>query len=105
MPSSSPPNIVLVLTDDQRTGSIKRMPAVWSLIRRRGVRYPNAMAPTSLCCPSRASILTGLYAHHTRVYSNGLPDGGWQRFHERGLEERTLAVALHDVGFETGMFG
>ena len=105
MPSSSPPNIVLVLTDDQRTGSMKRMPAVWSLIRRRGVRYPNAMAPTSLCCPSRASILTGLYAHHTRVYSNGLPDGGWQKFHERGLEERTLAVALHDVGYQTGMFG
>ena len=69
------------------------------------MRYPNAMAPTSLCCPSRASILTGLYAHNTGVYSNGLPDGGWELFHQRGLEERTVAVALHDIGYRTGMFG
>jgi len=99
------PTIVLVLTDDQRITTMSRMPNVWSQVRRKGVLYPNAMAPTSLCCPSRASLLTGLYAHHTGVYSNDLPDGGWQLFHDREMEKRTIAVALQAAGYRTGMFG
>jgi N-acetylglucosamine-6-sulfatase len=101
------PNIVIVLTDDQRIGSIgpTRMPHLWSSVRLRGRSYSNASVPTSLCCPSRSSILTGLYAHSTRVFSNDLPYGGWDVFHARGLEDQTIAVALHDAGYQTAMVG
>jgi N-acetylglucosamine-6-sulfatase len=99
------PNVVVVLTDDQRIGTMSRMPAVWSLIRKKGVLFPNAMVPTSLCCPSRASILTGLYAHSTRIFSNLLPDGGWESFNSQGSEERTVATTLQAAGYRTGFVG
>jgi N-acetylglucosamine-6-sulfatase len=99
------PNVVVVLTDDQRIGTMSRMPAVWSLIRKRGVLFPNAMVPTSLCCPSRASILTGLYSHSTRIFSNLLPDGGWESFNSQGFEDRTVSLALQAAGYRTGFVG
>jgi N-acetylglucosamine-6-sulfatase len=99
------PNVVVVLTDDQRIGTMSRMPALWSLIRKKGVLFPNAMVPTSLCCPSRASILTGLYSHSTRIFSNGLPDGGWESFNSHGLEDRTIALTLQAAGYRTGFVG
>lgn len=101
------PTIVVVVTDDQRVRTIgpTRMPHLWSALRLRGRVYSNASVPTSLCCPSRASILTGLYAHSTRVFSNTLPFGGWDVFHARGLEDRTVAVALQGAGYHTAMVG
>jgi N-acetylglucosamine-6-sulfatase len=101
------PNIVLIVTDDQRVHSInaRLMPHVWSLLRRHGRDFVNTSAPTSLCSPSRATLLTGLYAHSTRVYSNGQAAGNWHTFHESGLERRTVAVALHDKGYHTGLVG
>lgn len=101
----APPNVVIVLTDDQRVRTTRRMPKLWSLVRERGVEYTQASAPTSLCCPSRASILTGLFAHSTRVYSNGPPYGGWEVFRDRGMEQRTLATALQAAGYHTALVG
>ena len=59
------PNVVVILTDDQRRGTLAMMPEREKdlLVDRGTERYPRAMVPTSLCCPSRATILTGLYAH------------------------------------------
>lgn len=59
---AAPPNIVIILTDDQRWDTLRRMPQLQDLLVDRGIRYPNAMVPTSLCCPSRASVLRGQYA-------------------------------------------
>lgn len=101
------PDIVIVLTDDQRmeTVSPEGMPRLWTDVREQGRMYPNASVPTSLCCPSRASILTGFYAHHTRVFSNGMPYGGWTLFHERGWEDHTIATALQAAGYDTSLVG
>jgi arylsulfatase A-like enzyme len=99
------PNLVVIVTDDQRAETIRHMPALQRLVRDRGVKFSNGMVPTSNCCPSRASILTGLFSHSTRVFSNQVPHGGWRKFHDRGLEERTFAVALDDAGYRTGMIG
>jgi N-acetylglucosamine-6-sulfatase len=101
------PNVVLIVTDDQRIGSLgpARTPAIWKLIRRPGIAYTNAHVPTSVCCPSRASILTGLFAHSTGIYGNLAPHGGWPAFYQHGLEERTLAVALDEAGYRTGLVG
>src|SRR6187551_303087 len=103
------PNVVLILTDDQRVGTYRTMPNVNSLLRARGTTYTRAMVPTSLCCPSRSTILTGLYAHSSRLFGNGdvggARYGGWRRFHRLGLEDRTLGPALQAVGYRTGLIG
>jgi arylsulfatase A-like enzyme len=104
--ANAQPNVVLIVTDDQRDGTIgpELTPAIWSLLRERGVMYENAMVPTALCCPSRASILTGLLAHSTRVYGN-THGAGWETFRKRGLERRTIAVAFRRAGYRTGLVG
>jgi N-acetylglucosamine-6-sulfatase len=99
------PNIVVILTDDQRTDSLLSMPSVRSLLVDRGTRYSQAMIPTSICCPSRSAILTGLYSHDSGVWDNGGRDGGWQTFQRLGNEQRTIAVALHRGGYRTGLIG
>ncbi len=104
---SGRPNIVLIVTDDQRVHSISKrlMPHVWSILRRHGRDFVDASAPTPLCSPSRATLLTGLFAHSTRIYSNGQPAGNWHTFNVSGLERHTVAVALHDAGYHTGLVG
>jgi N-acetylglucosamine-6-sulfatase len=99
------PNVVIVLTDDQRTDSLQHMPTVQSELVAKGLEFTNAGVPTSLCCPSRATILTGLFAHSTRVFNNLGPTGGWPRFSSEGLEGRTVAAGLAAAGYRTGLVG
>lgn len=103
------PNVVVVLTDDQRRDTLPYMPRVQQLLVEKGVSYSNAMVPTSLCCPSRATLLTGLYAHTLRTYGNGdvggPSRGGWPRFQKSGAEKRTMAVALRRAGYRTALVG
>lgn len=96
------PDIVLIVTDDQRIGTLGWMPVLQNYIARHGVRFSRAMEPTSLCCPSRASLLTGAYSHTTKVWSN---DQGWSRFVRAGMESRTVAVWLRRSGYRTGLVG
>lgn len=109
VPPDGRPNIVLILTDDQRDNTFSTMPNVRSLLKAKGTTYTNAMVPTSLCCPSRSTILTGLYAHTSRLFGNGDVGGrrygGWARFHQLGLEQRTMATALQAAGYRTGLVG
>lgn len=111
MPSAAArPDVLLIVTDDQRPETLPWMRMVRRRIVDRGRLYRNGMVPTSLCCPSRASILTGLFAHSTHVWSNGrsggIPDtGGWRAFEAAGMEERTLAVRLQDAGYRTALVG
>jgi N-acetylglucosamine-6-sulfatase len=103
------PNVVLILTDDQRFDTLSGMPNVQRLLAQQGTTYTRAMVPTSLCCPSRATILTGLYAHTSRLFGNGdvggARYGGWRRFHRLGLEKRTLGPALQAAGYRTALIG
>lgn len=104
-PTPSRPNVVLIMTDDQSIRMLDAMPHVRELIGDRGVTFTQAMVPTSLCCPSRASTLTGRYAHDTLVYRNFRPFGGWETFNDSGAESQTLAVWLDDAGYETALVG
>ena len=99
------PDVVLVVTDDQRVESLAGMTHVQDLLVSRGTSFDDAMVPTAMCCPSRAALLTGRYSHQTGVWSNSRPTGGWWRFHEEGNEQHTLAVALHDEGYRTALVG
>jgi N-acetylglucosamine-6-sulfatase len=77
--TSAPRNIIIVLTDDHRYDALGFMghpfletPNLDSLAKN-GVHFRNAFATTALCSPSRASILTGQYAHRHRVVDNQRP--------------------------------
>lgn len=95
------PNVVVILTDDQRYDTLWSMPNVRSMLMDRGVYFPNAFVPNALCCPSRVSILTGLHSHTNGVYWNGPPRGGFAAFDDRA----SIATVLDDAGYRTGFVG
>lgn len=100
-----PPNIVVVMTDDQRWNLFDSMPIVRDDLKARGLTLTRAVASSPLCCPSRASFLTGTYQHTNGVWSNGAGGvpGGWSDF--RPLEDDTLATWLDAAGYQTGLVG
>jgi N-acetylglucosamine-6-sulfatase len=95
------PSILLIVTDDQRWDTLWSMPEVQRALVDRGVTFSESFTTSSLCCPSRASILTGAYPHTTGVYRQALPHGGFKSFDD----STTLATQLHDAGYHTGFFG
>lgn len=92
----SPPNILLIVTDDQPVRSLSAMPDTARLIRDAGINFKKAIVPTPLCCPSRASIMTGQYAHNHGVRQ--------QNGHD--IEQRTtIQRYLHHAGYQTAAVG
>jgi N-acetylglucosamine-6-sulfatase len=100
-PSDDRPSVLLIVTDDQRWDTLWAMPEVRRSLVGPGVTFSNAFTTSSLCCPSRASILTGAYPHTTGVYTQGLPHGGFEAFDD----STTIATELHRAGYRTGYFG
>ncbi len=98
--SAPRPNVLLIVADDMRHDSLWAMPELGKLAER-GVTFTRAFATTPLCCPSRASILTGQYAHHHLVRANDPPLGGTDAFDDRS----TLATWLRASGVRTGLVG
>lgn len=93
------PNILIFMTDDQRAyDTFQVMPATRKYFSS-GLKFPNAVATTPLCCPSRASIFTGRYAHNHDVRSN-------DRRASRALDQTTTSqYYLQQAGYRTGIFG
>ena len=99
-PDAGRANVVLIVADDMRADSLWVMPTVLALAER-GVSFSKAYVTTPLCCPSRASILTGLYARHHGVMRNSPPNGGVEAFDDRS----TLATWLQGAGVRIGQVG
>jgi len=99
------PNIVFILTDDLDFASTQKMPQITSLLADQGISFEEAFVSHSVCCPSRATALTGLYDHNHHVLSNQPPDGGFEKFVSEGHEENTIAVSLQEAGYQTAFFG
>src|SRR5215212_8517512 len=99
------PNIIFVLTDDLNYASIEQMPEISSLMSEEGLTFEQAFVSHPVCCPSRATILTGLYSHNHNVISNNYPSGGFQKFVDEGHEENSIAVGLQQTGYQTAFFG
>lgn len=97
-----PPNVLFMLCDDLRADAIGlggakhlKTPNI-DRLGREGVWFRNMFCTTSLCSPSRASILSGLYAHTHGVVDN---------FTEYPEGFRSFPMALHDAGYATAYIG
>ncbi|MEZ5161044.1 MAG: sulfatase-like hydrolase/transferase [Marmoricola sp.] len=72
-PQTGRPNIVVVMMDDMRADELAYAPTVTSLLTSRGLTFANSFSPYPLCCPARASFLTGQYAHNHGVLATEAP--------------------------------
>ncbi|HYH61560.1 MAG TPA: sulfatase, partial [Solirubrobacterales bacterium] len=95
------PNIVVVMTDDQAIDTMQAMPKTIRIFDDRGTTFESAVASFPLCCPSRATFLTGLYAHNHGVVDNSAPAGGLGKLSQKD----TLPVWLDQAGYRTAFVG
>lgn len=95
------PNILVVMTDDQATADVAKMPNVRRLLAAKGTTFADAVDSFPLCCPSRATFITGQYAHNHGVAGNFWPYG-WYGFKNRG---NVLPAWLHGAGYRTALIG
>jgi arylsulfatase A-like enzyme len=91
------PNILIIMTDDQRAATLRVMPAVRRWFRADGTRFPEAYATTPQCCPSRASIFTGQWAHNHGVNNNEEA--------EQLRHRSTIHALLKQAGYRTAISG
>lgn len=90
-------NVIFILTDDQAASEIAAMPNTQTMVGGQGITFTRAYIPYPLCCPSRASMLTGEYMHNHQVRGNIEPAGGWFAF--KPHESNTLATRLDSAGY------
>jgi arylsulfatase A-like enzyme len=95
------PNIVVIMTDDQTLAEMAYLPRTTELIGGDvGVTFANAFAVFPLCCPARATMLTGQYAHNTGVVDNVAPNGG-----ENLQADTALPTWFQASGYRTALVG
>ena len=99
--ASAQPNVVVIQTDDQSLEMMRVMAHTNRLVGERGATFRNHFANWPLCCPSRATQLTGQYAHNHGVLGNSSPEGGYRSFNRHG----NLAVWLFRAGYEVAHLG
>ena len=97
------PNIVLIVTDDQRTGDLAHMPNVQKLLVQQGTTFTRFTIAQPQCCPSRATFLTGRYSHNHRTGFGGKASAKF--FARSGAQSDTYATRLDRAGYRTGYFG
>ncbi len=104
-PTVQRPNILFILADDLDVEAASHMPRVKALIADQGITFTSFFVTYPICCPSRASILTGQYPHNHQILFNGPPLGGFAKFRERGGETSTIATWLKAAGYRAALFG
>ena len=95
------PNILVVMTDDQAQADVANMPNVESLLATQGTTFADAVDSFPLCCPARATFITGQYAHNHGVGGNFYPYG-WYGMSDRG---NVLPAWLQQAGYRTALIG
>lgn len=102
-------NIIIIMTDDQRWDTVEMeaagdrvMPFLKTHMIDQGVLFKNSFVSSPLCCPSRASFLSGgFYPKNSQVDQNGALFGGFKAFKDRDA----LATKLKAAGYTTAFFG
>jgi arylsulfatase A-like enzyme len=92
-----PPNVLIIVTDDQRLDTMGALPQTRRIFGEGGTRFSHAYTTTPQCCPSRASIMTGQYSHNHGVLENN--DG------DRIKQRTTLQARLQRAGYLTALTG
>jgi hypothetical protein len=106
------PNVVVIMFDDLDVASLDKMlslpsdvpgqdslmPNLKRYVVDAGFTFTQSFVTNALCCPSRATFLTGKYTHNHGVYTNGAPTGGIVAFDDAS----TLATWLKEAGYRTG---
>jgi N-acetylglucosamine-6-sulfatase len=105
-----PPNVIVIPTDDLAVSDLtpsvlEHMPNLREELVEKGTTFDNAFVTNSVCCPSRATILRGQYAHNHQVLHNQPPLGGAKRFRISGGDGSTVATWLQEEGYLTTFFG
>lgn len=95
------PNIVLVMTDDQNDYELEWMPLTRAALADGGMEFTDAVSPHPLCCPARAELVTGQYAHNNGVRHNNGPYGGFEALDR----VETLGSWFSGAGYNTGLVG
>ena len=93
-------NFLVIEADDMRADDIRFMPKTRKLLGKTGLTFHNAFTPNPLCCPSRASFLTGQHSHNHGVLTHE-PPFAFQSFDD----SITLATQLKSAGYQTGLVG
>ena len=91
------PNVLVIVTDDQRIQTYSMMPRTRRLLKRKGVNFNHAVTTTPMCCPARASIFSGKYVHNHGVTSMDNP--------ENLDHSETLQRELQRNGYRTAVVG
>jgi arylsulfatase A-like enzyme len=105
--SISRPNIVVIMTDDLEQRSLDIMiknglvPNLKKHMIDKGITFSNSFVTYPLCCPSRATFLTGQYPHNHDVWHNNLPSGGASKLSDAS----TIVTWLKDAQYHTGFVG
>ncbi|WKX89900.1 hypothetical protein Q1695_009051 [Nippostrongylus brasiliensis] len=98
-------NVVLIITDDQdiELGSMNYMPKVSRIMKEKGTEFRGGFVSTPICCPSRSSLLTGMYVHNHNVHTNNHNCSGeeWRKVHE----PRSIGVLMKELGYRTAYLG
>lgn len=100
-PPGDRPNVVIVMVDDMAASDLRWMPKTRRVIGSRGATFDDAISPNAICCPARATLLTGQESHNNGVWANTQPHGGYA-----GLGDGTrLPEWLQQAGYRTAFFG
>lgn len=98
----APQNVIVFLLDDMRFDGMWAMPLTSARLAANGVDLSRAYVTTPMCCPDRASMLSGGFLPvHVGVLSNELPNGGALRF----IDTVSLPLRLQQAGYSTGLVG
>jgi N-acetylglucosamine-6-sulfatase len=95
------PNVLVFMTDDQTSDSVAAMPNVQRLLMARGTTFDRSFVNFSLCCPSRATYLTGQYTHNHGVLGLAPPVGGYTKLDSSSY----LPLWMREAGYLTGHLG
>jgi N-acetylglucosamine-6-sulfatase len=96
-----PPNVLVIMTDDQTLEAMRVMDHVDRYLVDQGTSFTNYFVAYPNCCPSRASFLTGQYNHNNKILENVPPAGGYEKFNH----DEALPVWLQRSGYWTAHVG